>query len=85
MRIEGRKAEADWVEGDTILETARRAGLKPPFACQSGACGTCIARVRSGSVEMRTNEVLDADEVASGYALMCQSIPTSDELEVEWE
>ena len=29
--------------GETLLETARRAGMGPPFSCEAGNCGTCMA------------------------------------------
>ena len=31
------------VPGETLLDTARRAGLTPPIACEAGHCGTCSA------------------------------------------
>lgn len=30
--------------GDTLLQTARMAGLSPPSSCEVGSCGTCMAR-----------------------------------------
>ena len=35
-------------DGETLLESARRAGLVPPFSCEAGNCATCIAKVTSG-------------------------------------
>jgi 3-ketosteroid 9alpha-monooxygenase subunit B len=62
--------------GDTLLETARRAALRPPASCESGNCGTCMARLKAGKAEMRVNNVLTPDEVAQGYVLTCQGRPT---------
>jgi ferredoxin len=64
--------------GDTLLETARRAGLTPPYSCEAGNCGTCIATVTEGVVKMRANEVLDDNEVAEGLVLTCQGVPETD-------
>jgi ferredoxin len=61
--------------GDTLLETARRAGLRPPASCESGNCATCIARLKAGKAQMRVNHVLTPQEVAEGYILTCQSMP----------
>ncbi len=62
--------------GDTLLETARRAALRPPASCESGNCGTCMARLKAGKVVMRMNNVLTPEEVAQGYILTCQGRPT---------
>ena len=42
--------------GDTLLETARRGALAPPFSCESGNCATCMALVREGSASMRCEQ-----------------------------
>jgi len=63
------------VEGETLLESARRAGMGPPFSCEAGNCGTCMAKITEGSATMRVNDALDDDEVADGYVLTCQAVP----------
>lgn len=84
--FEGRRHEIDYVEGDTVLDTARRAGLSPKTSCEAGNCATCIAVVREGDVTMRVNDALDDDEVADGWILTCQSIPATDsDLTVDYE
>jgi len=39
LTAEGRGARRD---NETLLESARRAGLTPPFSCEAGNCGTCM-------------------------------------------
>jgi ferredoxin len=85
IRLEGRKHSVPYRPGDTVVEAARRAGLRPPFNCQAGNCGTCIAFLEAGEVTMRENNVLDADEVEEGWVLTCQSVPTSREVVVDYE
>ena len=85
IRLGGRKHRVGYEPGDTILDTARRAGLKPPFACQAGNCGTCMAYLDEGTVTMRSNNVLGADEVEQGWILTCQAIPTSREVVIDYE
>ena len=70
------KHRVSYRAGDTLLETARRAGLRPPASCESGNCGTCMARLKAGKVEMRVNNVLTPEEVAEGYVLTCQARST---------
>lgn len=71
--------------GETLLESARRAGLDPPFSCEAGNCATCMARVTEGEVKMRANNALDDDEVAEGWVLTCQSEPVTPNVTVVYE
>ena len=64
--------------GETLLESARRAGLTPPFSCEAGNCGTCMAKLTEGRATMRVNDALDEDEVEEGYVLTCQAVPDTD-------
>ncbi len=52
--------------GNTLLQTARMAGLQAPSSCETGSCGTCMARVVEGSARMLNNDALEEDEVAEG-------------------
>ena len=63
--------------GNTLLHMARTAGLRAPSSCETGSCGTCMARIVEGSARMLNNDALDDDEVAEGWVLTCQSLPTS--------
>ncbi len=71
--------------GDTLLQTARMAGLYPPSSCEIGSCGTCMARLAEGSAHMVNNDALEADEVADGWVLTCQALPTSRRVRVIYE
>lgn len=82
----GRKtASVPRLAGETLLGSARRAGLAPPFSCEAGNCGTCIAHITEGSATMINNTVLDDDEVADGYILTCQGVPDSASITVDYE
>jgi 3-ketosteroid 9alpha-monooxygenase subunit B len=85
VRLDGRKHSVAYEPGDTILDAARRAGLRPPFACQSGNCATCMAYLQGGKATMRVNNALGADEVEEGWVLTCQAIPTSREVVVDYD
>jgi ferredoxin-NADP reductase len=71
--------------GETLLESARRAGLTPPFSCEAGNCATCIAQVTEGQATMRTNNALDDGEVAGGWVLTCQGEPATPQVTVVYE
>lgn len=71
--------------GTTLLQTARLAGLKAPSSCEVGTCGTCIAQVTEGSARLLNNDALDDDEVAEGWVVTCQALPTSRTVKVVYE
>jgi ferredoxin-NADP reductase len=81
----GKKAVIKYQPGDTVLETARRGGLRPPFSCEAGNCATCMAFLRDGSVTMRANNALTPEEVEEGWILTCQSLPSGETVTVEYE
>lgn len=85
IRLDGRKHTLAYERGDTILGSARRAGLKPPFNCQAGSCATCMAFLAEGSATMRANDVLSPDEVEEGWVLTCQAVPTSRTVVVDYD
>lgn len=76
---------APYTAGDTVLQTARMAGLNAPSSCEIGSCGTCMARVTHGSVRMLNNDALEDDELEEGWVLTCQSLPTSRTVRVVYE
>jgi ferredoxin len=84
IELDGRTESTEHHPGTTILQTARQAGLRPPSSCEQGNCATCMARLLAGTVEMRVNDALDDDEVAEGWILTCQSVPTSDAVHVRY-
>lgn len=85
IHLERKKASVPRVAGETLLQSARRAGLTPPFSCEAGNCGTCIARITEGSATMLVNDALDPDEVADGYVLTCQGVPDGESITVLYE
>src|SRR5215472_16273689 len=85
ITLDGKTTTVGHVPGITLLEHARRAGLKPPFSCEAGNCATCMGLVEAGEVKMRANNALDDDEVADGYVLTCQSVPVTPDVTVFYE
>jgi len=71
--------------GESVLEAALRQGVALPYACRSGTCGTCKARVLRGEVDHGASPetTLSEAERRQGWALLCQARALSDlELEV---
>lgn len=70
---------------ESVLNAALRVRPDVPFACAGGVCGTCRARVVSGSVTMTENYALEPDEIERGFVLTCQSHPTSESIVVDYD
>ena len=64
----------------SVLDAALAAGIVLPYSCRSGACSTCKAKVVSGQLEegASPSQVLTAEEIEQGYALLCQAHAASD-------
>ncbi len=77
IELDGRTESTEYRPGTTILQTARQMGLSPPFSCEAGSCATCMARLMEGTASMHVNNALTDDEVAGGWVLTCQAVPTS--------
>jgi ring-1,2-phenylacetyl-CoA epoxidase subunit PaaE len=70
---------------ESILNAALRVRADVPFACAGGVCGTCRAKLLTGTVSMDENYALEQDELDKGYILTCQSHPTSTEVAVDYD
>jgi ferredoxin-NADP reductase len=64
--------------GTSVLDAARRAGLRLPSSCTKGVCGTCKSKLISGTVEMQHGGGIRPREIEAGMRLLCCSKPTSD-------
>jgi ferredoxin-NADP reductase/phytoene dehydrogenase-like protein len=64
--------------GQSVLDAANAADVPLPQSCGEGACGTCRVRVVSGAYETDTRGMFSTDELAAGWRLACQTLPTQD-------
>ena len=86
ITLDGRRSTFSLpADGPAVLDAALRVRADAPFACKGGVCGTCLAKVLEGTVEMDTNWALEPDEVEKGYVLTCQSHPTSDTVVLDYD
>jgi len=85
IELDGATHDIPYRPGDTVLETVRRAGMDPPFSCEDGYCGCCMARVLEGEVEMRMNDGgVDERQIAEGWTLTCQGLPKSPKVRIKY-
>ncbi|WP_117209652.1 2Fe-2S iron-sulfur cluster-binding protein [Allorhizocola rhizosphaerae] len=83
--LDGRSTEFAMERGERVLDAALRHRGELPFACKGGVCSTCRAKLVAGTVQMAANWALEPDELAAGYVLTCQSMPTSDQLALDYD
>ncbi len=72
-------------DGPSVLDAALKAGADLPYACKSGVCCTCRARLIEGEVRMDANYTLEDDEIARGFRLSCQSHPVTPKLVLDYD
>lgn len=65
---------------ESLLEAALRQDILLPANCRSGSCGSCVARVESGLVQLTevSSSMLDEAQRAQGQVLLCRSYAESD-------
>jgi 3-ketosteroid 9alpha-monooxygenase subunit B len=85
VTFEDETHEVPYLEGKTLLECARAAGLDAPFSCEEGYCSCCMAMMREGKVVMAVNDALSAKDVAAGYVLTCQARPVTSEIWIDYD
>ncbi len=72
-------------DGETILDAALMEGINLPYSCKHGICGTCMAKLIGGEVEMEFHRSHSPALIEQGYILTCQSRPTTDELVIDFD
>ena len=72
-------------DGERILDAALRVRSDAPYACKGGVCGTCRAKLVSGSVEMDQHFALEQREIDAGFVLACQSHPTTPKVVLDFD
>jgi len=85
IELRGEKRVVPYKEGNSILKTAREAGIDAPYSCEEGFCGCCAARLLEGKVHMAADDALSAEEKRRGLILTCQARPLTSRCKVRYE
>jgi ring-1,2-phenylacetyl-CoA epoxidase subunit PaaE len=83
--LDGRTSTFPMARDERVLDAALKVRGELPYACKSGVCSTCRAKLVSGEVTMARNWALEPDELAAGYVLTCQASPTTPKLVVDYD
>ncbi len=71
-------------DDESILDGALRNDIDAPYACMSGTCNSCQAKIIEGEVKMEDADALTEDEIEAGEILTCCSYPTTEKLKVQY-
>jgi 3-ketosteroid 9alpha-monooxygenase subunit B len=85
VSLDGDTRSMAWPRRRKLLDHLLDAGMDAPYSCREGQCSACACRVVSGEVKMLHNEVLDAEDIADGIVLACQSLPVTDDVSISYE
>ena len=66
-----------------ILETVLALGVEVENDCRDGICGSCVTRIRSGTVDHRDLVLTKREAAAMDQMMICVSRPTCPRLELE--
>ena len=83
--VDNEETTFEMSQKQTLLEAALKQGLDAPYSCQGGICSSCLARITTGTAEMKKNTILTDGEIAEGLILTCQAHPTSKEIVVDYD
>ncbi len=61
----------------SILDAALAGGERLPYACRNGECGSCVAKLVSGTVAHPTETALTGTQRERGFILLCLAAPMS--------
>lgn len=77
VRFQTSETELACEPDETLLQAARKAGVRILSVCEMGLCGTCKVMKTSGDVVMQHNGGITEEEILDGYVLACCSKPTT--------
>lgn len=88
VTADGKDFDVEYLSGKSLLESVladKSIEAEIPFSCQEGHCGSCMSILKQGDVKMRANHALSKRDLAKGYVLACQSVPTSNEVWIDFD
>jgi ferredoxin len=84
VELDGTRHSLRWPRDKSLVDTMLDAGIDVPHSCREGHCGSCVATVVSGQVDMDSCDILEPGDLADGLILGCQARPVSDDVHIEY-
>lgn len=70
--------------GATILDAALDHGIKLPYVCMDGICGSCQATRKEGEIFMREGHILSKKDLDEDQILPCICKPLTNNVNIEY-
>ena len=80
--LDGHVHRLRWPRGQSLVDLLLDAGIDVPHSCREGHCGSCVATLIEGRVDMASCDILEPDDLRAGLILGCQARPVSSRLRI---
>jgi 3-ketosteroid 9alpha-monooxygenase subunit B len=84
LDLNGQRHLLHWPRSQSLVDMLLDAGLEVPHSCREGRCGSCVATLIEGAVDMAACDILEPDDLRDGLILACQARPVSARLRIEF-
>lgn len=71
------------LKNQTLLDALLEAGIKAPYSCRVGRCGTCEQKVAEGAIDHYDSFLSEKQKKAQNVILSCVSRAKSGKLVIE--
>ena len=82
--LKGKQYQLSVLKGQTLLQAMKAAEIEVSYSCESGVCGTCVAKLTSGKTEMKSCMALEDKNIKKGQILTCQALATSSNIQLQY-
>lgn len=82
--LDGQRHRLSWPRTQTLVDMLLDAGIDAPHSCREGRCGSCVATVLEGEVDMAACDILEPGDLRDGLILACQARPVSPDVHIEF-
>jgi ferredoxin len=82
--LDGQTHRLSWPKDQSLVDVMLDAGIDVPHSCREGHCGSCVATLVSGKVDMVICDILEPSDLADGLILACQARPVTDDAHVDF-
>ena len=84
VELDGHRHRLSWPRSQALIDLLLDSGIDAPHSCREGHCGSCVATVVAGEVEMASCDILEPEDLREGLILACQARPVSAEVRIEF-